>query len=155
MTTVPQRGARRQIASFSTYPEAQAAVDFLSDRQFPVQHLTIVGEDLRFVEQVTGRLGYGRAALQGLVSGALIGAFVGFLLGLFSLFNPVTSALVLALYGALVGAVAGVVFGLLGHALTGGRRDFSSVEGVQASRFVLLADDDVAEDAARILAQRG
>lgn len=154
MSTVPQQGARRQVAEFPAHPEAQAAVDFLSDRSFPVERLTIVGEDLRFVEQVTGRIGWGQVAAQGLVNGALIGAFVGLLLGLFSLFEPVTSALILMLYGALVGAVSGLVFGLLAHALTGGRRDFSSVGEMQAARYVLLADEDVAEDAARILAQR-
>lgn len=153
MTAGPQQGSRREVATFPTYQEAQAAVDFLSDRRFPVQHLTIVGEDLRFVEQVTGRVGYGQAAVQGLISGALTGAFVGILLGLFSLFDPVTSAFMLALYGAMVGAVVGLIFGLLAHALSGGARDFSSTGGMQASRYVLLADNDVADDASRILAQ--
>ena len=34
------------IGSYPTYAEAQKAVDFLSDQQFPVQHVTIVGVDL-------------------------------------------------------------------------------------------------------------
>lgn len=154
MTALPQQGARRPVASFSTYQEAQAAVDFLSDRRFPVERLTIVGEDLRFVEQVTGRLGYGQAAIRGLINGAIVGAFVGLLLGLFSLFDPLTSGLALALYGALIGAVSGLIFGLLAHSLTGGTRDFSSVGGMQAGRYVLLADEEVVDEATRALGER-
>ncbi len=78
---------------------------------------------------------------------------MGFLLGAFSLFDPLTSALALGMYGLLVGAVAGLVFGLLGHGLTGGRRDFRSVSAVQAGRYELLADDDVAERAIVLLSQ--
>ena len=58
------RGApRRAIASYDSYAEAQKAVDSLSDEGFPVERVSIVAEDLRFVEQVTGRRGYGQAAL--------------------------------------------------------------------------------------------
>lgn len=148
----PQQGARRSVASFATYPEAQQAVDLLSDRRFPVERVAIIGEDLRFVEQVTGRQGFGRAALSGLASGAATGALVGALLGLFTLFSPLVSALVLATYGLVIGAVAGLLLGLLSHALSGGRRDFSSVSAVSAGRYDLLVDAEVADDAARLLA---
>ena len=33
------------IGSYSTYAEAQRAVDYLSDQQFPVQQVTLVGVD--------------------------------------------------------------------------------------------------------------
>ena len=35
------------IGSYDTYVEAQRAVDYLSDQQFPVQHVSIVGSDLK------------------------------------------------------------------------------------------------------------
>lgn len=146
-------GQRRPVATYDTYAQAQGAVDTLSDRRFPVERLQIVGEDLRLVEQVTGRRTWGRVAGEGLVNGALTGAFIGFLFGLFSLFDPLVSAVTLALWGAVIGAVLGLVFALLAHALTGGRRDFSSQGGMQAARYVILADEDVADDAARILAE--
>ena len=38
------------IGSYPTYAEAQRAVDYLSDQQFPVQQVTIVGVDLMQVE---------------------------------------------------------------------------------------------------------
>ncbi len=146
--------ARQTIASYPDYAQAQSAVDYLSDQKFAVQHLSIVGEGLRLVEQVTGRKGYGSAALSGAVSGAATGALLGFVLGLLSLINPVASALVVAFYGLLIGAVLGAVFGLVGHMATGGRRDFSSVGGMQAERYDVLADASVAEEARRLLAER-
>ena len=48
------------IGSYPTYAEAQRAVDHLSDQEFPVQHVTIVGVDLMQVERVTGRLTWPR-----------------------------------------------------------------------------------------------
>lgn len=44
------------VGSYPTYAEAQRAVDYLSEQQFPVQQVTIVGVDLMQVERVTGRL---------------------------------------------------------------------------------------------------
>src|SRR4051794_23567379 len=78
----PPRGDT--IASYKTYAEAQRAVDFLSDRHFPVQAVTIVGTGLQMVERVTGRLTYARVAIAGLASGAWFGLFVGLLISFVS-----------------------------------------------------------------------
>jgi hypothetical protein len=145
---------RRVVASYSSYRDAERAVDFLSDRRFPVQRVAIVGRDLQTVEQVTGRMGYGRAALNGAAQGALLGLLFGWLFGLFNWVDPVVTSLTLALYGLLWGAVVGALLGLLLHALSGGHRDFASVGGVRANRYELMVDDEVADDAARILSQR-
>jgi hypothetical protein len=149
------RVPRRVVDSYGSYAEAQRAVDYLSDEGFPVERISIVGEDLRFVEQVTGRMGYGQAALQGAGSGAVIGAFFGFFLGLLSLIDPLVSALVVALYGLIFGAILGAILGLISHALSGGQRDFSSVGGVEAGRYNVMADEEVADEASRLLAQLG
>jgi hypothetical protein len=142
---------RRVVASYDSYTEAQSAVDHLSDEGFPVEHVSIVAEKLRFVEQVTGRKGYSQAALQGAGSGAVIGAFFGFFLGLFSLVDPVVSALVLVLYGLVFGVVVGAVIGLIAHAFSGGVRDFSSVGGIEAGRYDVMVDEEVAEEASRLI----
>jgi hypothetical protein len=142
------------VASSSSYRDAERAVDFLSDRRFPVQRVAIVGRDLQSVEQVTGRLGYGRAALNGAAQGAVLGLLFGWLFGLFNWVDPLVASLTLALYGLLWGAVVGALVGLLWHALSGGRRDFASVGGMQATRYDVMVDEEVADDAARILAQR-
>lgn len=143
---------RRTVATFSTYAEAQRAVDYLSDRKFPVEHVAIVAEGLRIVEQVTGRLNYGRVALNGALSGAVIGGFFGFMFGLFDLITPLVSAFRLTLYGMLYGAGVGVLMSVIFYALTGGERDFTSAAGVVADRYNVMVDEDDTEDAARLLA---
>lgn len=111
------RGPRREVvASYGSYAEAQGAVDRLADERFPVERVSIVAEGLRFEEWITGRKGYGRAALEGLGAGALPGALVGFVFGLFGLVDPLVSGLVLGLYGFIFGALIGAVFGLVSHA---------------------------------------
>lgn len=142
---------REVVASYADYAAAQQAVDRLSDRDFPVEHLSIVGEQLRTVERVTGRLTTARAALMGAGSGAVFGAFLGFLLGLFSA-APLVSGLALALWGLLLGAILGAAFGAAGHAALGGRRDFSSVQGITAGRYDVMCDSDFAARASELLA---
>src|SRR5882762_11591709 len=66
------------VASFDDYAAAQRAVDRLSDDGFPVEHLDIIGSDLRLVERVTGRLTNARAAAAGAVSGAWFGLMIFF-----------------------------------------------------------------------------
>lgn len=86
------------VGSYPTYAEAQRAVDYLSDQEFPVQQVTIVGVDLMQVERVTGRLTWGKVLGGGVLSGAWLGLFIGLVLGFFSP-NP---------WGALItGLVAG------------------------------------------------
>lgn len=121
------------IGSYDTYREAQRAVDHLSDEGFPVQHVSIVGSDLRMVENVLGRLTRGRAALAGAATGAWFGLFVGVLLSLFA--EDGTNALVLILSAVAYGAVFGAVFGFVGHAITGGKRDFTSRSKIVASAY--------------------
>lgn len=140
--------ARRTIATYSSYAEAQKAVDYLSDNDFAVERTAIVAEGLKFVEQVTGRLNWGRVISTAASSGALTGVLIGLFLGL--LF-PVTSLLGVVLYGLVVGIIISILFGVLGYAMTRGRRDFSSVGGMQAERYNVMVDVDVAEEAERVL----
>ena len=71
------------IGSYPTYAEAQRAVDYLSDQQFPVQQVTIVGVDLMQVERVTGRLTWPKVLGGGVLTGAWLGIFIGLVLGIF------------------------------------------------------------------------
>lgn len=153
----PSRSAKRIVASYDSYPDVQRVVDALADHRFPVEGLAIVGAGLQSVEQITGRRGFTRAAAEGAGSGALVGALVGWFVVLFSVADPVTSLALLALWsaviGAAVGALIGLVLGVLGKAVEGGRRDFSSVAAVRAERYDLLAIDEVAVDAERAIAE--
>jgi hypothetical protein len=148
----PQRPSRA-IATFSSYEEAERAVDYLSDHGFPVERSAIVGRDLEYVEQVTGRMTYGRAALGGALSGAVIGFLIGWLFGLFNWFNPVVSSFWLAIDGLWFGAIVGALMGLVTHALSGGRRDFSAIGGMRANRYEVVVEQSVADEAARLLGE--
>ncbi|MGD9486284.1 general stress protein [Streptomyces sp. TRM70308] len=140
------------VASFETYPEAQAAVDQLSDDKFPVEHLDIIGSDLRLVEHVTGRFTKGSAAAAGAASGAWFGLFIGLLVGLFTT-GPAWLGLILG--GILIGAVWGAIFGYVSHAATGGRRDFSSERNLVAARYDVVARGGHAQEARTALARAG
>ena len=145
---IPHNQSRRVIASYKMYLEAQKAVDFLSDKGFTVEKVAIVAEELRFVEQITGRLDSGKAALSGGLRGGAIGVMIGLALGLIS---PAPT-LQLVTQGALTGLVIGAVSSFLGYSLMGGRRDFSSVGAMQAGRYDVQVDDEVAEEASRVMA---
>jgi hypothetical protein len=143
---------RRTIAACDSYSEAERAVDYLSDNGFPVERVAIIGSDLKLVEQVTGRMNYGGAAWRGAVSGAFAGLLIGWLFALFNWFQPVLATFALVLWALVFGAVIGAIFGLLVHALSGGRRDFASVRAMAPSRYEVVADEDVADQAKSALA---
>src|ERR1051325_10606365 len=135
------------IGSYPTYAEAQRAVDYLSDQEFPVQQVTIVGVDLMQVERVTGRLTWLKVLGGGVLSGAWLGLFIGLVLSIFS-----NSYAVLP-----TGVVAGVVFGLITsavpYAMARGTRDFSSTMQLVAGRYDVLCDPQSAERGRDLLAR--
>ena len=46
-------GPMTTVATYGSYGEAERAVDFLSDKGFPVERVAIVGAGLKTVERVT------------------------------------------------------------------------------------------------------
>ncbi len=138
------------VGSYPTYAEAQRAVDYLSDKEFPVQQVTIVGVDLMQVERVTGRLTWPKVLGGGVISGAWLGLFIGLMLSLlFSSPHP--------LEALTTGLVAGVFFGLITSAIpysmARGTRDFSSTLQLVAGRYDVLCDPQNAEQARDLLAR--
>jgi hypothetical protein len=136
------------IGSYPTYAEAQRAVDYLSDQEFPVQQVTIVGVDLMQVERVTGRLTWPRVLGGGVISGAWLGIFIGLVLGVIT--GNYLAALV-------PGVIAGIFFGLITssipYAMARGTRDFSSTMQLVAGRYDVLCDPQNAEKARDLLAR--
>ena len=141
-----ERSARRTIATTVRYDDAEAIVDRLADDGFPVEHVAIVGRDMHYVERVTGRLNALRAGLSGALSGLLLGLFVGVLFA-FWFAHDGTSLLAVLAYWIIFGALIGAGIALLGYFLNGGRRNFSSVSGMEAERFDVLVEEPFAEDA--------
>jgi hypothetical protein len=137
------------IGSYGTYIEAQQAVDFLADSEFPVTDVTIVGVDLMLVERVIGRMSWGRALGAGAVSGAWFGLFAGLLLGMF-----VNQGFPLQLLtGLVLGILAGLLFSALGYGMSRGRRDFSSASQLVAGRYDVLCQPRTAEQGRGLLAK--
>jgi len=141
---------RQTVASYATYPEAQHAVDQLSDAGFPVEQTDVVGYDLRLVEHVTGRLTNARAAAAGAGTGAWFGLFIGLLVGLFTT-GPVWFGLIVG--GLVIGALWGAVFGFVAHWATRGQRDFASVSGLVAGRYDLLVANEHVDRARALLGE--
>lgn len=142
--------AGRATVAVTTYPDyasAQRAVDYLSDNKFPVDRVAIVGTDLRLVENVLGRMTTGRAALAGAASGAWFGLLIGLLFGIFS----DGGWLAILLTCVLIGAVWGAIFGAIAHAMTGGRRDFTSRSTLTASQYAVTVDAESADQARQLL----
>ncbi|WP_394618358.1 general stress protein [Lentzea sp. JNUCC 0626] len=146
---VPQEVARVEsslLASYPDYLDAQRLVDRMSDDGFPVESVRIIGEGVRTVEQVTGRMTRGRAAVMGAASGAWFGVFIGLLFGLFT--TDTAWGWFLAI-SVVVGAFWGGVFGFVAHWSTRGRRDFASTMTLQARRYEVHVDAERAAEAAR------
>lgn len=137
------------IGSYASYLDAQKAVDYLADQQFPVELVAIVGNDLKLVERVTGRLSYPRVALNSALSGMWFGLFVGVLLSFFSsgagYFSIITSVL--------MGAAFFMLFGIVTYATQRGKRDFTSTSQVIASNYDVVVGHEVAHEARRLLHQ--
>ncbi|MDZ4267183.1 MAG: general stress protein [Mycobacterium sp.] len=138
--------ARQVIASFDNYADAQRLVDRMSDDGFPVEHVRIIGDGLRTIEDVTGRMTKSRAAFAGAASGAWFGLFIGLLLTIFTV-GPVW--IVTMLIALVIGAFWGAVFGFVAHLATGGERDFASVKSLVAQRYDVCVSAEYAAEAAR------
>lgn len=140
---------RPVLTSYDSYEEAQKAVDALSDAHFPVQHVAIVGVDLKLVESVIGRMSWGRAAFSGMGTFAWFGVLIGLFVSFFGSDEYALGQLVLI--GLLFGAAFGIIFGLVSYAFTGGKRDFVSRQALKASRYDLLCESEHLAAARRIL----
>ena len=137
------------LGTYDTYLEAQSVVDRLSKADFPVAKLSIVGNDLKTVERVTGKQTYGRAAVAGAASGAWLGLFLGLI---FTLFTP-PSTQTFGIVGAalLIGAGFGMIFGIVSYTISRRRRDFTSTHQVLASNYQIIIDPELTAKAPQAL----
>lgn len=131
------------VASFRTYKGAADAVARLGGTGFPIEAITIVGSDLRLIEEVTGRMSLPRAATLGAISGAWFGALVSALVGIFA--GSFGAFLALLLWGIVLGAVFGAGLGMLGYITYDRSRGFTSDRLVIAGRYDLNAPVELAD----------
>ena len=162
MSTQPMRPGLRASLSleypmslgvYDSYDEAQRAVDYLSDHEFPVKDVLIVGTDLKQLERVTGRLTRGRAIGGGALSGAWLGLFIGTDL------RAVRAGWVQPAqrrWRRWPSGLFGVVWTAVGLPVTsGGQRDFTSVSLVVAAKYEVLCEHKHAHRGREMLARDG
>jgi hypothetical protein len=148
---MPELPKGEAISTYDHYVDAMQAVDRLARANFPVNAVSILGNDVRSVERVTGKLSYGRVALMGALSGAYLGLFLGLLLFLFQPENEGIGGLFIA--AIVIGAGFGMLFGVLSYAMNRNRRDFSSVMQFVATRYDLITAPELVHEARRILSE--
>ena len=137
------------VGTYTSYLDAQKAVDYLADQQFPVHMVSIVGNDLKMVERVTGRLSYPRVALSGALSGMWFGLFVGVML---SFFTPAGGTFSI-ISSVLMGAACFMLFGIVTYAMQRGKRDFTSTSQVVATNYDVVVSFEASHEARRLLQQ--
>lgn len=119
------------VASFPTYEAAQKAVSSLIAADIPAREIAIVGQGLRSIERVTGRLGYAAAARSGAINGLLLGLLFSAILVIGSPTVPIQ-----AFVGVLfVGIAIGMLMSLITYSFVRRRRDYASVMQVVADHY--------------------
>ena len=125
------------LATFPGYPEAQALVNSLVTHGVPAQALSIVGADVTLVERVTGKIGYGRAALSSAMSGSWLGVLAGLV---FVIISP-TDIITPIVGGLFIGAGVGMVVGMLIFTFSKGpKRLFRSMQQVIAQSYRVVVE---------------
>lgn len=147
LSIAPEMPRGEVVGRYRTYAEAQKAVDYMSDEHFPVAMVSIIGSDLKSVEQVTGRLSYPRVALQGALNGLFFGAFFGLILTLFG--GPEAAASIVPTM--LLGGAFFMLTATLTYAMSRGKRDFTSTSRIVAGSYEVLAAPEVAGQARQVL----
>ena len=135
------------IGRYATYADAQKAVDHLADEQFEVDRIAIVGNDLKSVEQVTGRLSYPKVAGQGALNGMVFGAFLGMILSLLGGEQWLSTLLV----SVLMGGAFWMLLATITYAMQRGKRDFTSTNQIVATSYDVVAAPEVAQRAQQVL----
>jgi hypothetical protein len=119
------------IASTKDYEAAQKIVSKLIAGEVPARDIAIVGEGVRTVERVTGKLGYAAAARSGATNGVLI----GLLLSAIMLFGTPDAPISLFLGFLLIGVALGMIMSLVTYSIVRRRRDFASMMQMLADHY--------------------
>lgn len=119
------------VASTRDYESAQKTVSKLIAGEVPARDIAIVGQSVRTVERVTGKLGYAAAARSGAVNGVLIGLFLSAILVIGNPEVPIQ----LFVGFVFIGVALGMLMSLVTYAIVRRRRDFASVTQFAADHY--------------------
>jgi hypothetical protein len=136
---------REVVASFSSYHEAERAVDFLAGQRFPDGRIAIVGQGLRLVHGERRRRRLDRV-LEPALAGAVVGALFTLLAALSGLGGGVAD---MSLAALTFGAACGTLAGLGAERVAADRRPPEPEVRLFADRYDVAVDPAIAEEAAR------
>lgn len=123
-----------KVASMRDYEGAQKAVSKLIAGEVPARDIAIVGQSVRTVERVTGRLGYAAAARSGAINGVLIGLFLSAIM----LFGNPEAPISMFLGFVFIGVALGMIMSLVTYSIVRRRRDFASVTQMVADHYEIF-----------------
>lgn len=135
------------VATFTEYQQATDYVEKLIAKEFPAGSIAIVGNNLRTVERVRGRLDYGVVAMRG----AMVGAWLGLMIGIVFVPQALSSSESL-LTSILLGVGVGMLINMARFALARKKRGFISVSQVIAKDYEVQVPSDLVAQAKEISA---
>lgn len=142
------------VAEFTNYLDASATVERLIEAEIKPQDIAVVGHDPVLVERVRSRLGYGRVALSGIITGFWLGLIFAILIGAGVTvspdgqvgYNPQQFVAVLV-----VSAGIGMLFNILRFSFSKSRRGFLSSQMPVATRYEVVVPQESAGKAQQAL----
>lgn len=136
------------VAIYDEYADAAHAVDYLSDHQFPVETLAIVGTDLKSIEKVTGQMTWGKVLLAGFMQGGMWAA----MFSIFMWFMQPQLGLLTILAMAFIGfGLVGMAIAAMQYKMRGSDRDYTSTTAIIATHYEVLAEAEYADRARHLL----
>lgn len=156
--TSPSVPRGHSLGEFPNYQDATQLVERLIAGDFAPNKISIIGHDPVLVERVRSRLGYGRVALSGAVTGFWIGLIFALLLGTGIEVTPEggVNYLPQQFFSVLVvGAGLGMLFQVIRFSATKNKRSFLSSQMPIATRYEVIVPDADALNALKILGLAG
>lgn len=141
----------QKIGTFKNRDEINQAVARLSEAGVPVQGLFIVGNNIRQVELIAGKMTYPKAAISGAISGAVFGGFISVIMALVT--N--TSFLANALTAIPLGIAFWMLSGVLSVSRNKSRGSIVTRPQMIADSYDLMAVGPIAHQARQVLGVPG
>jgi hypothetical protein len=144
------------LAEVATHAEAGALVSKLVAADFPAREISILGLDVKLVERIRGRLGYGRVALSGAIAGSWLGMLFAILfgVGLSSSGGDSQSFAAEQFIAAIViGIGLGIIANIVRFSLSSAKPSYISASFPVAQRYQVIVPNERASEASRLLQQ--
>lgn len=142
------------VGEFQNYQDASRLVTRLVQGDFPAAKISIVGHDPVIVESVRSKLGYGRIAMSGALTGFWLGLIFALLLGVGFTTNPdgETSYQPQTFALLIFAAGIGMLVNILRFSFSKSKRGYLSSQMPIASRYQVIVPSDEAALATKALA---